>query len=318
MSTPPIFVGIDVSKARLDGACRPDGPPFSATNDEPGIRAVVDRLKALGPALVVLEATGGLEVPLAAALVAAAVPTAVVNPRQVRDFVKATGTRAKTDALDARALAHFAEAIRPPARGVADADQRRLDELLTRRRQLLQMRVAEQNRLATLTGEAVREDVASHIVYLTRRIEEMDREMDRAIRDSPVWRVRDALLRGVTGIGPATSRTLLAGLPELGTLAPKKLAALVGLAPMARDSGTLRGRRAIAGGRGEVRQALYMASLSAAAHNPVLAPFYARLRAAGKEPKVALIAVARKLLTILNAMVRDDRPWSPAVAAAAA
>jgi len=308
------FVGIDVSKARLDGHCRPDGSTFREPNDEPGIAAVVDRLTALRPALIVLEATGGLEAPLAAALAAAGLPVAVVNPRQVRDFARATGTLAKTDALDAAVLAHFAEAIRPEARGLPDEQARQLEAILARRRQLIRMRTAERNRLATVTPKAVRQDLASHIKYLDRRIKQLDGELEEAVRSSAAWREKDDLLRGVPGIGKVVAQTLLAALPELGTTGNRRIVALAGLAPMARDSGTLRGRRRIVGGRGEVRGALYMAVLSAVRFNPVLKAFYGRLRAAGKPPKVAQTAAMRKLLTILNAMVRSGRAWDPKLA----
>jgi transposase len=312
VNTEERFVGIDVSKARLDGHCRPDGTSFHEPNDEAGIAAAVARLKAVAPTLVVLEATGGLEAPLAAALAAAGVPTAVVNPRQVRDFARATGKLAKTDAIDAAVLAHFAEAIRPQARPVPDAQARHLDGVLTRRRQLIAMRTAERNRLTAAAGpKAVRQDLAAHVKYLDRRVAEMDKELEQAIRTSDVWRARDDLLKGVPGIGDVVSRTLVAALPELGTLTGRRVAALAGLAPVARDSGTLKGRRAIAGGRGEVRSALYMATLSAVRFNPVLKAFYGRLKGAGKPTKVALTAAMRKLLTILNAMVRSGRAWDP-------
>jgi len=317
METPAVFVGIDVSKARLDGSCRPDGTTFQHPNDEAGITALVARLKPLRPTLIVLEATGGLEAPLAAALAAAKLPVAVVNPRQVRKFAEASSQWAKTDALDARVLAHFAEAIRPQVRELPDEQARQLEALLARRRQLLEMRTAEQNRLASAVGAAVREDLTTHITYLTRRLKEMDQQLDAAVQGSDVWRARDDLLQGVPGIGKVVSRTLLASLPELGTLSGRRIASLVGLAPRARDSGTLRGQRRIGGGRLDVRCALYMATLSAVRFNPVLAAFYKRLRAAGKAKKVAQVAAARKLLTILNAMVRDGRPWTPVAAGAA-
>jgi len=317
MTTPAVFVGIDVSKACLDGSCRPDGAPFQNPNDPAGIAAVVARLKALRPTLIVLEATGGLEIPLVVALAAAKLPVAVVNPRQVRNFAHSSNQWAKTDALDARVLAHFAEAIRPQVRDLPDEQARQLEALVTRRRQLLEMRTAEQNRLASAVGEAVRADLQTHITYLTRRIEDMDQELDQAIQASAIWRVQDDLLQSVPGIGKVVSRTLIAALPELGTLSGKQISALAGLAPRARDSGKSRGKRTIGGGRIEVRCALYMATLSAARFNPVLAAFYQRLRAAGKATKVARIAVARKLLTILNAMLRDQRPWTPTVAAVA-
>lgn len=317
MMTPEVFVGIDVSKARLDGACRPDGATFQHPNDGPGIQALVARLRALRPTLIVLEATGGLEAPVAAALAAAKLPVAVINPLQVRRFAEASSQWAKTDTLDARVLAHFAEGIRPPVRALPEEQARRFQELVARRCQLLEMRTAEQNRLATASGAAVREDLQTHIVYLTRRIKERDDELDQAVQASDVWRVQDDLLQSVPGIGKVVARTLMASLPELGTLSGKQVASLAGLAPRARDSGTLRGKRSIGGGRIDVRCALYMATLSAVRYNPVLAAFYRRLRAAGKATKVARIAVARKLLTILNAMLRDGRPWTPAVVDAA-
>ena len=314
METPPVFVGIDVAKARLDVACRP-GERFGQANDAPGIAAVVDRLRALHPAGIALEATGGLESPLVAALAAAGLTVAVVNPRQVRDFAKGTGRRAKTDAIDAAALAHFAEVVRPRARPVPEADARRFEDLLARRRQLLEMRTAEQNRLgaaaAAHAAAAVRADLEAHVAYLTQRLAEIDGELSRAIRDSPAWAAKDELLRGVPGVGDVTARTLLAELPELGTVDAKRIAALAGLAPLNRDSGTLKGRRCIGGGRAPVRTALYMAALSGVVYNPLLKAFYRRLLAAGKAKKVALIAAARKLLTILNAMVRDRKPWAP-------
>lgn len=316
MSTAERFVGIDISKARLDGHCRPDGSAFREPNDEAGVAATVARLAALGPTLVVLEATGGLEAPLAAALAAVAIPVAVINPRQARDFARATGRLAKTDAIDAAALAHFAEAIRPQARAVPDEQARALDSVLTRRRQLVEMRTAERNRQSATPGpEAVRRDLAAHIEYLDRRVGEMDGELQQAIQASAAWRARDDLLKGVPGIGDVVSRTLVAALPELGTLSGRRIAALVGLAPVARDSGTLKGRRMIAGGRGEVRSALYMAALSAVRYNPVIKVFYERLKAGGKPVKVALTAAMRKLLTILNAMIRWGRPWDPKFAA---
>lgn len=316
METPAVFVGIDVSKDRLDGSCRPDGATFQHPNNEAGIQALVARLKATRPTLIVLEATGGLEAPVATALAAAQLPVAVVNPRQVRKFAEASSQWAKTDALDARVLAHFAEAIRPQVRALPDEEARQLEALLARRRQLLEMRTAEQNRLAGAVGAAVREDLTTHITYLTRRIKDIDQQLDKAIQASAAWKVKDDLLRSVPGIGKVVARTLVASLPELGTLSGKRIASLAGLAPRARDSGTLRGKRSIGGGRLDVRCALYMATLSAVRFNPVLAAFYRRLRAAGKAAKVAQVAVARKLLTILNAMVRDGRPWTPVAVSA--
>jgi transposase len=309
-----IFVGIDVSKGRLDAAARPIATAFSEPNNAEGIAAIVTHLKALNPALIVLEATGGLEVPLAVALAAAGLAVAVVNPRQVRDFARATGRLAKTDRIDAEVLAHFADAIRPAVRPLPDEDGRRLDALVTRRRQVIEMRTAELNRLGSTTPAVVRRDLEAHIAYLTGQVEGLDKELEQAIEASPCWKAKDDLLRGVPGIGKVVSRTILATLPELGTLSNKRISALVGLAPVARDSGTLKGRRCIAGGRGTVRSLLYMAALTAKRHNPVLRTFYERLITAGKATKVALTAVMRKLLTIINAMVRHNQPWDSSVA----
>ncbi len=308
MTAPACFVGIDVAKATLDVAARPSGEAWRAGNDEAGIAGVVARLRPLGPALIVLEATGGFETAVAAALAAAGLSVVVANPRQIRDFAKATGQLAKTDALDARVLALFAERVRPEPRALPDEAVRGLDALLTRRRQLLEMRTAEHNRLG-FAPVAVRRDITQHIRWLDRRLRDVDSDLDQAIRTSPVWRAKEDLLRSVPGIGPVVSRTLLGELPELGTLTRKQIAALVGVAPRARDSGTLRGKRMVWGGRAPVRAALYMAALVASRCNPVIRAFYERLRAAGKPAKVALVACMRKLLTILNAMVRNGTRW---------
>jgi transposase len=311
MEAAPRFVGIDVAKARLDVAVRPDGAAWAAPNDEAGIDEVVARLRALAPTLVVLEATGGLEVPLAAALATAGLPVAVVNPRQVRDFAKAIGQLAKSDALDAQVLARFAEAIRPPVRPVPDAQAQTLSALLARRRQVLAMSVAEQQRLGTALP-AVRPRIERHVAWLREELADVDAELARAVRDSPVWRERDELLRSVPGVGPVLATTLLADLPELGRLDRKAIAALVGVAPLACESGLLRGRRVVWGGRARVRAALYMGTLVAVRHNPVIRPFYERLLAAGKPTKVALTACMHKLLTVLNAILRRREPWNPA------
>lgn len=310
-----LFAGIDVSKDHLDVALRPGGPPTRQAYDEAGLAALVARLNADRPALIVVEATGRLEAALVAALVAAGLPVAVVNPRQVRDFARAVGRLAKTDAIDAEVLAHFAEAVRPEPRPVPDARARELAALLTRRRQVIAIRVAERNRLGTAGSAAVRADLEAHIAYLTQQIERLDGQLDAAIQASPAWRAKEQLLRGIPGIGPVASRTLLATLPELGTLGRGKIAALVGLAPMNRDSGTLRGRRMTLGGRAEVRSALYLAALSAVRYNPALRAFYSRLRAAGKPAKVALTAAARKLLVIAEAILRTGCHWQPSAIA---
>ena len=308
MSTVPVFVGIDIAKDRSDVAVRPTGNRWAVANDDAGITMVVSRLRALRPALVVLEATGGLEIPLTGALAAAGLPVVVVNPRQVRDFAKATGQLAKTDALDAAVLAHFAEAVRPALRPLPDAATQALSALLARRRQLLEMRTAEQNRLGSAPSP-VRTRIRAHLTWLERELAHLDEELGRAIRESPVWRERDDLLQSVPGVGPVLARTLLASLPELGTLNRKQIAALVGVAPLNRDSGTLRGRRTVWGGRAHVRAALYMSALAAARWNPVIRAFYQRLCGAGKAKKVALTACMHKLLMILNAMVKTGTPW---------
>jgi transposase len=313
MDTTALFVGIDVAKAHLDVALGPAGAASRHPNDEAGIAAVLALLADSPPALIVLEASGALEVPLVAALAAAGLPVAVVNPLQARRFAQSTGRTAKTDALDARSLALFAERVRPEPRPLPDAAARELAALLSRRRQLIAMRVAEKNRLGTAEA-VVRADLEAHIAYLSRQVEETDRRLAAAVRASPAWREREQLLRGIPGIGPVASRTLLGELPELGTLGRRKIAALVGLAPMNRDSGTLRGRRMIVGGRAAVRSALYMAALAAVRHNPALKAFYGRLLASGKAKKVALAAAAHKLLTIADAILRSKRPWDPAKA----
>ncbi len=309
MTAPARFIGIDVAKATLEVAVRPEGDGWSTSNDDAGITALVARVQPWGPALIVLEATGGFETAVAAALAAAGLRVVVANPRQLRDFAKATGQLAKTDVLDAQILALFAERVQPEPRPLPDEAARGLDALLTRRRQLLEMRTAEQNRLGFTSAPAIRREITQHIRWLERRLRDVDGELDRAIRTSPLWRAKEDLLRSVPGIGPVVSRTLLGELPELGALTRQQIAALVGVAPRACDSGTLRGRRIVWGGRAPVRAALYMAALVAARRNPVLRAFYGRLRAAGKAPKVALVACMRKLLTILNAMLRDGTRW---------
>jgi transposase len=307
-----VVVGIDVSKAALDVAVRPSGTAWRTTNDAAGIAALVTQVRAVTPVCVVLEATGGLERAATAALAAAGLPVAVVNPRQVRDFAKATGRLAKTDALDAAVLAHFGEAVQPPPRPIPDAQAQALAELITRRQQLVEMRTAEQNRLGSLTGSR-RTRVAAHLAWLRQELADLEAELDAAIQASPVWRARDHLLQSVPGVGPVVARTLVADLPELGTLDRKRLAALVGVAPLNRDSGRFRGRRGVWGGRARVRSALYMAALVGTRRNPVLAAFYARLLAAGKPKKVALVACMHKLLRILNALLRTQTPWQPRV-----
>lgn len=303
-----VFVGIDISKARLDVALRPAGSTFTVTHDEAGITAVVQRLSSLAPAGIVLEATGGLEVVVSGALATAGLPVAVVNPRHVRDFARATGRLAKTDALDAQILAQFAEAVRPACRPLRDASTQQLAALMTRRRQLVEMLTAEKNRYGSAACE-MRLQIQQHIEWLQRHLAQLDQELTGAVQASPIWREHDELLQSVPGIGPVVTRTLLAELPELGTLTHKQIAALVGVAPLNRDSGTFRGKRMVWGGRATVRAALYMGALVAARHNRVLKAFYQRLRQAGKAPKVALTACMRKLLTMLNALLKHRTPW---------
>ena len=304
-----LSVGIDVAKAELVVALGAEGELFAAPNDYDGIRTIKERLLGLPLDFVAMEATGGYETTLAAALAAAGLPVVIVNPRQVRDFAKATGRLAKTDTIDARSIALFAERVRPPLRELPDEALRTLDALLTRRRQLIEMLVAERNRLDH-ASPSVEKSLKQHIRWLEKRLADVDSDLDQTIQQSPVWKAKEDLLRSVPGIGPIVSRTLLADLPELGSLNRKQIAALVGVAPLAKDSGTLRGKRMVWGGRATVRAALFMGALIAARHNPVIRDFYKRLVATGKPKKVALVACMRKLLTILNAMVRTNTRWS--------
>jgi transposase len=307
------FVGIDVSKAQFDVAVRPSGETWTVAHDEAELSGLVARLRTLAPALIVVEATGGWEVALVGALAAALLPVAVVNPRQVRDFARSTGTLAKTDRLDAQSLAHFAEALRPQPRPLPTAQAQELSALLQRRRQLVEMLTAEKNRLP-LAARRIRPQLQAHIAWLQQQITQFDDDLRELVRSSPLWRDKEDLLRSTPGVGPVLATTLVAALPELGTLTRQQIAALVGVAPLNRDSGTLRGRRTVWGGRAQVRTVLYMSTLVAVRHNPVLAAFYQRLRAAGKAPKVALTACMRKLLTILNAMLKHHTRWAPIVA----
>jgi transposase len=304
----PCFVGIDGAKAQLDVAVRPSGERWAVPNDAGGVVTLVERLQILRPTLMVLEATGGLERVATAALAAAGLPVVVVNPRQARDFARATGQLAKTDALDARARAHFADVIRPTPRPLPDAQTQELRALLGRRQQLIVMRTAEQNRLAGTCGR-IQTDIAAHIAWLNTRIATLDNDLETMLRASPLWRANDDLLQSVPGIGPVCARTLLLELPELGTLTRQQIAALVGVAPLHCDSGTLRGRRTIWGGRAHVRTVLDMGTLVATRFNPQIKAFYQRLLAGGKSKKVALTACMHKLLTILNAMLKHRTSW---------
>jgi transposase len=308
----PIFIGIDVAKDRLDVHVRPSGEAFVVARDDEGLATLIQRLTALGPALIVLEATGGFEATVAAAIGAAKLPLAVMNPAHIRAFARALGKLAKTDPLDAAVIAHFAEAIRPEPRPVPDEQARALGELVARRRQVIETMGAERNRRRHLTQRRLLKGVDRVLAVLQKELSEIEAAIDDAVRGSPAWRESEDLLTSVPGVGDTIARTLIAELPELGTLDPKKIAALVGLAPFNRDSGTWRGRRSIAGGRGKVRSALYMAALTATRCNPVITAFYRRLLAAGKPKKIALVACMRKLLTILNAMLRDKTSWQTA------
>jgi transposase len=304
----PVFVGIDVAKATLEVAVRPSGERWTLANEALALPGLVARLEALEPTLIVLEATGGFEHPAVAALAAAGLSLVVATPRQVRDFARATGQLAKTDAIDAAILALFAERVRPEARPLPDDAPQALDAILTRRRQLIEMLTAERNRMG-FARAPVRRGLTQHIRWLERQLGDVDHDLGQLIERSPVWRAQDDLPQSVPGIGPIVSRTLLGELPELGRLDRKEIAALVGVAPLARDSGTLRGKRLVGGGRAPVRAALYMGALVATRWNPVIRAFYQRLRAAGKPAKVALVACMRKLLIILNAMVRTNTRW---------
>ena len=304
------YVGIDVSKDQLDIAVRPTGETWSMPNDASGITEVVQRVAQLHPKLVVLEATGGLQMPVAAALASAGLPLSMVNPRQVRDFARATGRLAKTDRLDAQVLAHFAEAVRPTPYPLPDAQTQELTALLTRRHQVVEMLTAEKNRLRATRSKAVRQRVQDHIRWLEQELADLDDDLDHTLRESPLWREKDTLLRSVPGIGRVVSITLLTDLPELGTLSRHQIAALVGVAPLNRDSGRFRGQRMVWGGRARVRAALYMAALTASRYNPIIKTFYHRLCEAGKARKVALTACMRKLLIILNSMVKHQQTWT--------
>jgi transposase len=302
------FVGIDVAKAQLDVHLLPSGRAVTVPNTQSGFDEVLALLEGFTIERIIIEATGKLEAPLAAALHAGGLPVAVVNPRQVRDFAKATGELAKTDRIDARILAEFARSVRIELRSLKDDQSRELSELISRRRQLVQMIAAEKNRLERASGRA-RTDIKTHIAWLEKRLRRIDDDLQGAVEKSPLWREREELFRSVPGAGPVLAQTLLFELPEIGQLSHRAIAKLVGVAPLNRDSGTLRGRRTTWGGRRHVRCVLYMATVAAVRWNPVIHAYFARLRAAGKPAKVALVACMRKLLTILNAMARSGARW---------
>ena len=305
-------IGIDVAKATLDAFVHPSGARFRVSNDDNGIKTLLERFKAFPQARVILEATGGLEFRVAAALTSAGFDVAIVNPRQVRDFARGLGRLAKTDAIDAEILALFGDRVRPEPRPIPDSALRSLEAHVARRRQIVDMITAESNRLGQTTDADIKKQIKRHITWLQHELKSVDTDLGDAIRHSPIWRAKDQLIQSAPGVGRVTSFTLLAQFPQLGTLRGKQAASLVGLAPFNVDSGTLRGRRHIWGGRASIRSVLYMATLSAVRYNPVLAEFYQRLLRAGKPKKLAVVACARKLLVILNAMLRDNRSWTPA------
>lgn len=308
------FVGIDVSKTRLDVGATASGSELSVCYDEAGIAQLVLHLQEINPTLVVIEATGGLEVHIASVLAGKGLPVAVVNPRQVRDFAKATGQLAKTDRVDAAVLAAFAKAIRPQVRPLKDEESRALDDMVNRRRQLIGMRVQETHRLASAASKPLQKSLKKHIAWLDKQIGEADQDLTRRLRDSQAWRAKEDLLKSIPGVGAVTTVTLLAKCPELGTLNRREIAALGGVAPLANDSGKRHGKRVIWGGRAEIRAVLYMASVSAMRCNEAIKAFALRLRKAGKPPKVVIVACMRKLLTIMNAMLKYQVPWNPKIA----
>jgi transposase len=303
-----VFVGIDVAKDALEVAIRPSGERETFANTEEGIPLMKKFIKRFSPVLIVCEATGSFEMRAATDLAASGLPVVVVNPRQVRDFAKATGTLAKTDKIDARVIAHFADAVRPEVRPLKDGEAQRLDALITRRRQIVDMLTAEKNRLVTAPAWT-REDIEAHIAWLKECLKKVDSTLSNLMKQSPLWREKETVLRSAPGVGPVMAYTLVSELPELGTLNRKQIAALVGVAPMNRDSGNFRGKRCIWGGRSAIRSVLYMSTLSAINFNPVIKSFYGRLRAAGKLHKVAITACMRKLLAILNSMVKNRTCW---------
>jgi transposase len=307
-----LFVGIDVSKDRLDVHVRPGGEAFAVSRDGKGLGQLVERLRGLSPALVAMEATGGFEVIVAAAIAGAELPLAVINPAQIRYFAQAVGKRAKTDPVDAGVIAHFAEAVRPASRALPDEAARLFAELVSRRRQIIDMIVAERQREKRAANIRVRKSLARHITVLEKELMQIDGDIDTLVRGSPVWRAKEDLLASVPGIGKTIARILLAELPELGTLTRREIASLAGLAPYTRQSGKWRGKSMIAGGRNAVRSVTYLGALVGSRCNPILKAFYQHLLLAGKPKMLALIAVARKLLTILNAILRDNRPWQNA------
>jgi len=308
------FVGIDVSKSTLDICIEPAVQTLHVAYDEAGVKQIAVRLKEVNPTLIVMEATGGLEIRIATELAGQGLPVAVINPRQARDFAKATGQLAKTDQVDAAVLAAFAKAIRPQARTLKDADTRALNDMVSRRRQLIDMRVQETLRLGTAASKPLEKSLNKHIVWLDRRIAEIDTDLTNCLRKSDIWRTKDDLLRGIPGVGPVTTLTMLAKCPELGKLNRREIAALIGVAPLANDSGKHCGKRFVWGGRADVRAVLYMATVSAIKHNDAIKAFAERLKKTGKPPKVVIVACMRKLLTMMNSMLKNNTTWNPKIA----
>lgn len=303
------FIGIDVSKDHLDLADSIDPNPRQFQNDEAGIASLVDHLISIRPTLIVLEATGGLEIPITSSLYAKRLPVAVVNPRHVRNFAKATGKLAKTDVIDAKVLAHFASAVRPEVRQIKDDETRELAALVTRRRQLIGMLTSEKTRRRQ-SSKPIQDDIQVHIEWLNQRLKELDDNLSKTIKNSSIWRESSSIIQSIPGAGPVLAISLLADLPELGTLNRKQIAALVGVAPFNRDSGRFRGRRSVWGGRAQIRSVLYMVALTATRHNPIIKEFYQRLIQKGKKTKVAITACMRKLITILNTMLKNRTVWN--------
>jgi transposase len=303
------FIGVDIAKTSFEFVAHGDDRHFSLSNDEAGIQQAIRQIKQFSPELIVLEATGGFELPLVAALSMANLPVVVINPRQVRNFAKATGHLAKTDAIDAVVLAHYAAVVKPAVRAIPDAEMTLLKEIVSRRQQLVGILVAERNRLGTAHNHVVKEGIQSHIDWLKKELDDTDDELRRQIEGSPVWQAKDDLLQTVPGIGPITSATLLANLPELGTLNRHQIASLAGVAPFNRDSGIMRGKRSVWGGRARVKTAIYMATIVAVRWNAKIKEFYQRLCSSGKAKKVALVACMRKFLIILNTMLKNNTPW---------
>ena len=308
------FVGIDVSKSTLDVCIEPAVQTLHVAYDEAGIKQIVVRLKEVNPTLIVMEATGGLEIRIATELASKGLPVAVINPRQARDFAKATGQLAKTDKVDAAVLAEFAKKIHPQVRPLKDADTRALNDMVSRRRQLIDMRVQETLRLGTAASKPLEKSLNKHIAWLDKQIAEIDTDLTKRLRESDIWRTKDDLLRGIPGVGPVTTLTMLAKCPELGKLNRREIAALIGVAPLANDSGKHCGKRFVWGGRAEVRAVLYMAAVSAIKHNDAIKAFAERLRKTGKPPKVVIVACMRKLLTMMNSMLKNNTPWNPKIA----